>query len=786
MMVGKRLVGVLNAESCRINAFSEDDQHFAEVLAAQAATAIRNTHLYESVQAVNEIGQKLTSGIRLKEDEIVNLIYEQTRDLTGAQDMYIALFDEETNLIRFSLATEHGKQVEYDSREADMDKRGKTEEVIFTGQPILHRTQEEAEAWYREPGHKEFIGAVQPSYLGVPMIAGKKKLGIIALSDWEHEYAYDEQDLKVLISMADQAAIALDNARLYYDVNQDLEERLEELETIQDIIRAINSEQDIGELIKRVAQETRALFNADDAVVYQYDQILKEFFQQIKIGEREHRQPQPDGSSLAVIDQGKIVFADDAESHPILGKSSFTRKYGVKSCIAAPLQVADECVGVLFVNYYDKLHHFTKDEKRIMRIIADQAALAIQTAGRLYNTNLQLETVLRSVEGARECKSLDELLQNYLRSALDAIDAESGVVQLLDQESDELVVRAVYGNVLERKYQRIPIDKGVTGRSIQKEEMVYVPDVRKDPDYLDFFPRTRSELAVPLMVKNEPLGVLNAEHSLIDAFDVNKRRLFELFSTQASVMIQERKQLELAQEQRIQSEIEANAAKMTQLMAHNMKNYLGGARSDLDDIIKQIELADDQKGTLERIDASMARCIDITMGLFKPYRPGKVVEQTPLLLVGNAVDHVKQITEISIKNQVPKDLPKIRIEANNAVDFFHEILTNAIKAVRKRIDAGEIQKGFVKIDGKISDTGHVKLLFTNNGPAIPIDQRAKIFERFSGEPDQRDPNNLGLGLWGARTFFKRQGGNVRLLVSDESHTTFEVTIPSVSALGVRQ
>ncbi|MBD3218332.1 MAG: GAF domain-containing protein, partial [candidate division Zixibacteria bacterium] len=128
--------------------------------------------------------------------------------------------------------TEGGEQVEYPSREADLEKRGKTEEIIFTREPILHKTKQEAEEWYAEPGHAEMVGLISPSWLGVPMIVGERVLGVIAVVDLDQEHAYDVLHKDILASMASQAAIALDNARLY----KELEEKVVKLEKAQNRI----------------------------------------------------------------------------------------------------------------------------------------------------------------------------------------------------------------------------------------------------------------------------------------------------------------------------------------------------------------------------------------------------------------------------------------------------------------------------------------------------------------------------------------------------------------------
>jgi GAF domain-containing protein len=229
MVIGERVMGVIAIYDWeQEGAYDEQDLQVFSSMASQAAVALDNANLFYDVNqslerrvkalaVLNEVGRTLTSGIRLEQDKILELIYEQTRKLTDTQDMYIAQYDEATKMIRFGLALVKGQRVAYEPREADMERRGKTEEIIFTRQPILHRTEKEAEDWYKHPGHQEFVGLIQPSWLGVPMILGEKVLGVIAVYDLEREYAYDEHDLQTLLSMASQAAIALDNARLLYE-----------------------------------------------------------------------------------------------------------------------------------------------------------------------------------------------------------------------------------------------------------------------------------------------------------------------------------------------------------------------------------------------------------------------------------------------------------------------------------------------------------------------------------------------------------------------------------------
>jgi signal transduction histidine kinase len=394
----------------------------------------------------------------------------------------------------------------------------------------------------------------------------------------------------------------------------------------------------------------------------------------------------------------------------------------------------------------------------------------------------KLGIVLHAIQLIKECETLSELLQAYLEYSLRVIDAEKGTIQLLDSLTEELVVRATTGDIQQRKYQRIALDQGITGRVAREKRMVYVPDVSIDPDYLGFFRETRSELTIPLLVNGDILGVLNAEHSQVDAFDIHDRHLFAFLASTMAILIRERVRLEEAVQRQVKAELDAGVAVVTQSIAHSIKNYLGSARIQLDNVVRQTELSPEQCEELKRVDANIKRCVVITDYFFKPYHPAPKVEVSIELLVKDALDLFGELSDITILVSVPDGLPKVYIEANSAVDYFHELLTNAVRVVREQLRDGQIDEGRVEILGRLDDEGHVELLFTNNGPPIAKDQWENIFYQFSGPSrEQRASGGLGLGLWGARTFFRRQGGDVFVLESDEAYTTFVVKLPTVTA-----
>ena len=102
-------------------------------------------------------------------------------------------------------------------REIDRTRMGKTEAVIIEKEPILHKTRAEEEAWYGKPRHRQYRQRLAASHLAVPMLIGDRVIGVIAIYDWVQEYAYNEQDMEVLMTMASQA---ISEARTFVDVTR--------------------------------------------------------------------------------------------------------------------------------------------------------------------------------------------------------------------------------------------------------------------------------------------------------------------------------------------------------------------------------------------------------------------------------------------------------------------------------------------------------------------------------------------------------------------------------------
>ncbi len=150
---------------------------------------------------------------------------------------------------------------------------------------------------------------------------------------------------------------------------------------------------------------------------------------------------------------------------------------------------------------------------------------------------------------------LDEVLSKILDILRDYFHLPNAAILLLDKPAQQFYVRAQVEWESAHSRVRLPLGKGLIGCSGKLKRPIYAPDVSQDPRYIAGNPATRSELSIPLMVREEVVGVLDCQSDKLDAFDQETIDLLTLFSTQASIALQNAELYTL--EQRKATQLEA-------------------------------------------------------------------------------------------------------------------------------------------------------------------------------------------------------------------------------------
>jgi signal transduction histidine kinase len=189
-----------------------------------ALTSQRLERRAKELDSLQAVGQALSASLHI--ETVVSAIYDQVTRLMPARNFYIALYDSGVDEVSFPLAVQDGERVQWRSRRTG---NGLTEHILRTRAPLLIRR--DVEATLEELG-LDSIGRMADCWLGVPLLAGPEPLGVVAVQSYSTPEAYDESHQEVLVTIAAQAAVAIQNARLYARTDEALARRVQELNSI--------------------------------------------------------------------------------------------------------------------------------------------------------------------------------------------------------------------------------------------------------------------------------------------------------------------------------------------------------------------------------------------------------------------------------------------------------------------------------------------------------------------------------------------------------------------------
>jgi sigma-B regulation protein RsbU (phosphoserine phosphatase) len=246
----------------------------------------------------------------------------------------------------------------------------------------------------------------------------------------------------------------------------------------------------------------------------------------------------------------------------------------VCSELAIPLIVKNRVIGVIDIEAR-KVNHFTEEHARLLTLIASRMAVAIENARLYTRTTRQARTLLLLNEIARELTSilnLDELLKRVGELLSRIIDYQMFSVLLVDPETEKLQHRFAlrFQERLHLKHD-IPLGRGLVGYAAQTKEAVLVPDVGKDSRYILLNPETRSELAVPLIYKENVIGVLDLEHTRRGYFTEDHKRTLTTLAAQIAIAIENARLYEqiARQEQRLERDLALAHELQFRLLPHS-------------------------------------------------------------------------------------------------------------------------------------------------------------------------------------------------------------------------
>jgi phosphoserine phosphatase RsbU/P len=244
-----------------------------------------------------------------------------------------------------------------------------------------------------------------------------------------------------------------------------------------------------------------------------------------------------EGVSGQAAQSRQSVLVDDVTQDP----AYIAAVPNVRSELAVPLITKNRVIGVIDLEARDP-GYFTEEHSRLLTLIASRIAGGIENAQLYTRTTRQARILLLLNEIARELSSilnLDELLNRVAELLRKLIDYQMFSILLLDPSGEKLQHRFSlrFRENIHLKHE-VPLGRGIVGQAAETKQAILVPDVTKDPRYIEANPETRSELAVPLIYKDTVIGVLDLEHTRRGFFTDDHRRTMMTLAAQVAIAIE--------------------------------------------------------------------------------------------------------------------------------------------------------------------------------------------------------------------------------------------------------
>ncbi len=223
LLSGNEVRGYVSLQNIDVeHAFSNSDIRLLETLANSMTVALQNAHLFDEtsvllaetkqrateLSTVNSISKALAA--QLDPNDLIKLVGDKLKELFKANIFYLALLNKKTNIINFPYQS--GDQL----TPLKLGE-GLTSKIILTKEPLL--INKDVSEQTAQLGIKR-VGTPASSYLGVPIPVGDEIIGVLSVQSTEHENMYNENDLRVLSTIASSVGVALRNATLFEDVQQ--------------------------------------------------------------------------------------------------------------------------------------------------------------------------------------------------------------------------------------------------------------------------------------------------------------------------------------------------------------------------------------------------------------------------------------------------------------------------------------------------------------------------------------------------------------------------------------
>jgi two-component system NtrC family sensor kinase len=803
---GDDLLGVLTLNLRKDDLPAEDDRELLTSFASQAAVAVRNASLFAEATRRRRDAEELAQGARMLTEsldvtEVADRVVRSVLPVFGVDSAGLRLLQPDGTFE--AIAWAGAAMGQFRPGHLVEPGTGLAARVVAEGRAVSTSDV------FADPAlaltddlKRRLVESGTRALLAAPLRAKGELIGVLLIASGTVR-EFSDADTALLQAFADQAALAMENARLYGEATR----RQREAEEIARVAQTLTGSLEVGDIAQRIVSSVLPVLRARSSGfrLVQPDGSLMALAQGHRPGSHApygHVVPPGYGITGRAVVDGFPVVTSDILADPRIQLTPEMRERvevsGIGAFLAVPLRLENRIIGA--VSIADRTgRRFTPVETALLQTFADQAALALDHA-RLYEQTRQrlrhLESIREVVEQILVPFTLEERLTLIARKAAELFEGDLALVALRPEGEDQLVIRAGHGLVEGELGQKVELGEGALGTAAARREGVLVNDYRSWPGRMRrMLTRNRRELlgatvACPLMIRGEAIGALSVAYIGLErrfvpedldrlatlaapaALAIEHGRLYDELASRV-------RQLQETQAQLVQAGKLSAVGQLVSGVAHELNNPLS-VIIGYGQLLKGKPLPPDVRGPLEMMVAQGERMAKIVQGLLlfsrqrKPERAPvdlpAVIEQTMALRATRL-----RLSGIHVEIDHAPGVPPAEGDVHQLQQVFLNLLLNAEHAITAG-GTGDTIRVRAR-ERKENGLSWVVVEFEDNGSGIPPEVMPRIFEPFF--TTKKVGEGTGLGLSVSYGIVQQHGGRLTA-ESVPGRTVFTLELPSVA------